>query len=308
MRDLSEIDIPARNLRCSPAGLHGRSFRRFAFVFIVWSKRSIRRGLPVSKATMSWGRWCGYCILCLLLLATTSVAQARACRSDAAWSFTENSLQNARARVKSNAHKSAVSRVQCGQEIIEAIGGPEKASQCDSCIREYVGLLLDVISYTREAVKQSESEANKKLYYDYQIETRLLFGRFILDTQRKNLVAQYWRDNFEGLGDAAESAKLGERFHREASLAAQEQMLSLKSFRTWAKAVRSCKAWNFVESEKRDLPMLQRILLCTEDCRAALTRIRNRAARSQGIDRENIEEELAESLPALGNCPEKDNQ
>jgi hypothetical protein len=242
-------------------------------------------------------------MLFLLLWAAIPAAQARACGSDAVWSFTEKALQSARARVKSEAHRSPVSRVRCGKEIIEAIGRPDKASQCSACIREYIGLLQDVIDFTRRAATQSASIPNKRLLFESEIQIRLLLGQFLLDSQKADLIAKYWRENFEGLGDAAELGGLGERFHEVASLAAQEHMLSPKSFRTWAKAVRSCETWNFVDSERRDLPMLRRILLCVEDCRAALTRIRNRAAKSAGPDRENIEEDFAELLPALGDCP-----
>lgn len=255
------------------------------------------------KAIALRRKWWIYTLLGLLLWTTSAVAQAKACGSNATWTFTEQSLQNARQRVKSDAHKSAVSRVRCGKEIIEAIGRPEQSSACESCVREYVGMLQDVIAFTRYAAEHTASKENEKRYYDSEIQTRLVLGRFLLDTKNKDFISRYWRENFEGLGDAAERAKMGERFHQEASQAAQEQMLSPKSFRTWAKAVRSCESWNFVDGESRDLAKLRKILLCAEDCRAALTRIRNRAAKGEGIDRENIEEDLAELLPALDRCP-----
>lgn len=253
-------------------------------------------------------KWRWITTLALFLLVAWLVpasAKAQVCGSKIAWKYELEFIQKARERVKAPNHPSTVSRITCGTGLIDAIGKPVLTPPCPECAKEYVGLLLDVIAYTRFAAEKSASNQGKLKYYESEIATRLTLGQFLLDTRDTQLIDDYWSRNFEGLGDAMERSKLGQRFHEEASKAAATRQLSLKSYETWARAVRSCEAWDF-QGQNRDLKKLRSILNCVEDCSRALERIQRRAKQGERPDREILEEQLGDLLPPSGQCPAGD--
>ena len=237
-------------------------------------------------------------VCCLLPL---KHASARGC--SAQWTFETSSLQEARRRIKSPVHRTVWSRVECGTDVLDALASQEgPAKDCRPCKHEYIQLLRDVTRYMRLSAEETRAKEGRLAYYKLEIETRLKLGEFLVETGDQKLIDDYWSDNFEGMGDAMDRANLGKEFHQEA-LRNRTRVLNDKSFSTWAKAIRSCQSWDFRQGENTDRIKLERALLCADECRQALTKIRERANSGQGMDSRAISDVLDTLLPALKQCP-----
>ncbi len=245
-------------------------------------------------------RWVGLLLLGLLTFWPVHSAQAKGCAGN--WDYSESSLQNARRRLKSPAHPNLLSRVQCGTDLTAALDLAEWPADCPTCQREYIELLRDLILYTRQAASVTTSRQNKLALYRREFETRIKLSDFLLSTHDPALIKTYWSDNFDGMGDAMELGGFGREFHEQALLH-RDQIYSEKTFRTWARDIRSCSAWDFRAGQNKDFPALRRSLMCSEDCRRALVRIRQRADGGQAADKVAMGEALDDLLPAAEDCP-----
>ncbi|SFN31189.1 hypothetical protein SAMN05216289_11368 [Dokdonella immobilis] len=240
-------------------------------------------------------------LLSLLLLLSGTVCYANGCPIGD-WTYSESSLQKARGRIKSTAHKSVSSRIQCGLAIDEAFDGAAVfPKECSACVREYVGFLLDMTQYERLAAEQTASAKSRSDYYESEIRTRRKLAEFLRALPQEDWTRATWTRNFEGLGDAMERMHDGHDYHVAATLAADRDM-SVKTFETWARAIRSCDEWDFVQGQNRDLPALKEALLCVDECKLALTRILDRS-RIGAVDGPNIDLALSALLPANEDCP-----
>lgn len=219
---------------------------------------------------------------------------------DKVWDATVESLQEARRRLKSPEHRQLSGRIACGNAILLNLEAP---SGCPGCSVEYVQLLRDYIVYLRRAAEWTASKNNWRAYYQAEIDARERLGEFLADADEAAPVQAYWSDNFEGLGDAMERLGAGQRYHDEALAASSTRILSDKAFKTWARAIRSCQVWDFAAGRDRDLPGLNKILLCADQCNAALNTIRRRVNDGRVTDKQRMTEILDGLLPAIGNCP-----
>jgi hypothetical protein len=154
----------------------------------------------------------------------------------------------------------------------------------------------------RKAAEQSAVRGTQLDYYKLELDTRLKLGDYLVETGDQSLIDKFWSDNFEGMGDAMDRSGLGMDFHQEA-LRNRSRVMTDKSFKTWAKAIRSCASWDFRLGQDYDLPKLKRALLCADECRTALTKIRERSKSGQAQDSESVSDVLDTLLPALEQCP-----
>lgn len=247
-------------------------------------------------------RWPGLLLLAIVTLWPAHAAQAKGCAGD--WDYSESSLQNARRRLKSPAHPNALSRVQCGTDLTAALELAEWPTDCPRCRREYIGLMNDLIEYTRRAAEVAKAHKNKMELYRREVETRTTLGDFLLATRDADLIKTYWSKNFDGMGDAMERGGFGKSFHERAqALPQRDQVYSEKTFQTWARDIRSCPVWDFRAGQNKDFPALRRTLMCSEECRRALERIRQRASSGQAEDKVAMGEVLDDLLPAVEDCP-----
>lgn len=250
--------------------------------------------------------WLGILFL-VSALAPIGNAHAKAF-CDGAWTFQKGSLQEARRRIKSPVHKQVANRVDCGLIIRDALRAEDFPAKCPDCEREYVQFLRDFIEYTRSTAERSTSERDEREYYETEIEARKALGEFLAASKNESLVSTYWSANFDGLGDAMERVGSGRQFHDEALTASREHVMSDKSFKTWARAIRSCESWNFARGRNRDMPGLRKVLLCVDECRLALSKIHQRVDQGRVVDKVLMGEILDGLLPALESCPAEISQ
>lgn len=246
--------------------------------------------------------WFVSCVLLGMGLITPPASASEFCKD--AWTFQDNSLQEARRRMKSPIHKQVADKVSCGLTIRDALSlsSTDFPTQCITCEQEYVQFLRDFISFTRRAAERSTSETLRRKYYETEIEAHHTLNDFLLsDREDKSLVQKYWSSNFEGLGDAMERIGLGKQFHDEALEMSQKYVMSGKSYKTWARAIRSCKSWNFTAGENLAFNKLPAVL-CVDECRFALTGIRSRVNEGHVENKVLMNEILAGMLPTVESC------
>lgn len=230
-----------------------------------------------------------------------TAAAATACEQD--WEYSVASLQAARNLLKSPARQDVRSRINCGRQVLDALDRATLPEGCAQCRREYARLLLDHIARLRALAEGSASANNRKHYYEQEIATRQRFGEFLASSGDEELAKAYWSRNFEGLGDAMERAHFGQQYHEEALSASHSRIMSDKSFKTWARAIRSCEEWDFASGPNRDMVGLRKSLLCEDECRQALSTIRQRVQEGRVIDQALMTQVLDGLLPALESCP-----
>lgn len=268
-----------------------------------WSRIAEQRGETMgvygSEPAASRRGWAVLLLVGILAFWPTHSALAKGCAGS--WDYSESSLQNARARLKSPRHPNVLSRVQCGRDVLATLDVADMPRDCPACRREYVGLMRDLIQFVRQAAEFSVSRSNKDALYDYESRLRIKFGDFLIGTDDAQLIADYWPQNFEGLGDAMERRGTGKQFHDEATRHAR-QIYSDKTFGTWARAIRSCPTWDFRSGRDKDFPALRRTLMCSEECVRALTRIRSRVNEGQAEDKQATSDVLDDLLPAVEGC------
>ncbi|MGH8051276.1 MAG: hypothetical protein ACREPB_11505 [Arenimonas sp.] len=245
--------------------------------------------------------WLGVLFLISVSLPISSASAKDFCDGD--WTFRKESLQEARRRIKSPVHKQVANRVDCGLIIRDALSTADFPVKCLDCEREYVQFLRDFIAYTRSTAERSTSERDEKEYYETEIEARKTLGEFLATSKNDELIDTYWSANFDGLGDAMERVGDGKQFHVEALTASSGHVMSDKSYKTWARAIRSCESWNFARGQNRDMKGLRKVLLCVDECRLALTKIRARVNQGRVVDKVLMGEILDGLLPALDSCP-----
>lgn len=247
---------------------------------------------------MSWQHF----VVGFLLLSAFQSAFAINC-SNERWDLSEKSLQEARRRIKSDAHPGSTNRVKCALDIISVVGeNTRPEGECVACRNEYIGLQKDMLVFIRDAARRAKSANRKTEYYELEVKTRVTFGEYLISLKDPNLINLEWSDNFEGLGDAMEKARMGRDFH-EYVILANNLPLTEKSYKSWSRAVRSCDAWNFVGGDNNSIVTLRPKLLCNEDCRIALETIRARAAEDVGPNSAAIRSLLDNRLPKLDECP-----
>ncbi len=243
------------------------------------------------------------CAMVICFLAYPMPAAALDCSSPS-WHTTEKSLQEARRRIKSKTHRHSRNKARCAFEVIDAIGSRSPVTSCAECVREYIGLLKDSIHFARSAAQDVEDRDGnlRAQYLEREIKMRLLFGDYLIKSQDQKLVDSEWIQNFEGLGDAMEMTLQGQAFHIYA-LGSTGHELSLRSYETWMKAIRSCNQWNFVAGVNVEFKKLRPTLLCEPSCRKALEVIKRRADAHSGMDKAGIVEVLDYWLPSMESCP-----
>lgn len=245
--------------------------------------------------------WLGIFFLVSALVPISSARAKNFCDGD--WTFQKEFLQEARRRIKSPVHKQVANRVDCGLIIRDSLRTADFPVNCLDCEREYVQFLRDFIEYTRSTAERSTSERDEHEYYETEIEARKTLGEFLAASKNDALISTYWSANFDGLGDAMERVGSGKQFHDEALTASRGHVMSDKSFKTWARAIRSCESWNFARGRNRDMPGLRKVLLCVDECRLALTKIRQRVDQGRVVDKVLMGEILDGLLPTLESCP-----
>jgi len=271
---------------------------------IVLDPTATFRRIAHSRASISFVRLHFLSTLLLLTifwLVPTNASANTFCEKD--WRPSVGELQEARARIKSNSLKNASARIKCAKPIVAALSGKTIDPACALCEREYVALLKDVGRYARDAAEQSASLENKQKLYRYEIDVRQSLGAFLTTASDRTLFVKDWQSNFEALGDAMERIGSGSEFHRLALVASTRGQISQKSYETWARAIRSCQDWNFQSGRNRDLAGLKKVLLCVDECKLALTKIRQRATSGTPDSGLLINDILDTLLPALAECP-----
>lgn len=206
--------------------------------------------------------------LAVLALAAPIAAQVD-CNLDPGTTTVET-LQRARARLGAS-HQTPFARADCARDMVRFMATPEPCS--DACLRELVGLYKDAAVYERRAHDAARTAENRRDYAKREIDARSkLHDLLKSDAKGIDRDGNDLRRNFADLADIFEIESEGRRYHELISGDEVRAKLGPKAFEVWARALRSCSAWNFTAGTDRDQPKLLREL-CADGCRPELKKL-----------------------------------
>jgi hypothetical protein len=221
---------------------------------------------------------------CLLLALWTLPSAAHVCGTQQ-WTYTVDSLQEARRRVKSETLQTNVERIECAQKILESPNLEPPFEVCQNCAIEFAGLLADSAVFMRRASEEAGSPGNKKAYLAMEVDTRKELNSFLTSETDAAVRARYFDSNLAALADAMERLSWAQEYHDLIRALAASEKLKPKPYEVWARAIRSCSKWDFASGRNRDLTRL-RTELCTTECRDSLSEF-YQALRSANIVNED---------------------
>lgn len=251
-------------------------------------------------------RWGAVVVGVLMAIAGSGVAASAppVCADDVTYDVA--GIQEARRRLK-HPKRNENGRVNCAEKVL---GSPElnlPAPGCAACDAEYVGLLRDASFFMHQAATRTASRSNVEPYLAKERAVRESLHEFLSTPDRAELWLRFGRENLEGLGDVYEGlarvSKSPEHFARRYVELMETQPndapISGRVGEIWARAVRSCDAWDFLSVSNRSDSQVA-TAVCSPGCDDEFSDLRTRAEALTPPQRRSIDR----LLPALSVCSE----